>query len=98
MSPGDRCWVSFKYERLPTFCFSCGKIGHDEKHCRVVTEKQSMEKQYGEWLRVGSMSKGLNEGFRESGSGRHDFKIGGFRNSGSGSYESKNGDELGKTV
>ena len=44
------------------------------------------------------MSKGLNEGFRESGSGRHDFKIGGFRNSGSGSYESKNGDELGKTV
>ena len=51
-----------------------------------------MEKQYGEWLRAGSMAKGLNEGFRESGSG------GGFRISGRGSYESKNGDDLGKTA
>uniref|UniRef100_A0A803NVA0 CCHC-type domain-containing protein n=1 Tax=Cannabis sativa TaxID=3483 RepID=A0A803NVA0_CANSA len=26
-------WVNFKYEKLPTFCFICGKIGHAEKFC-----------------------------------------------------------------
>lgn len=39
----ERCWVSFKYERLPTFCFTCGEIGHDDKHCSVVFEKQPLE-------------------------------------------------------
>ena len=95
---GDRCWVSFKYERLPTFCFSCGKIGHDEKHCGVVTEKQSMEKQYGDWLRAGSMSKGSNKGLRESGKSRHGVKTDSFRGSGSGGRESKIGDDMGKMV
>ena len=35
---GERGWVAFKYERLPTFCFSCGKLGHDDKHCTMVSE------------------------------------------------------------
>ena len=33
LEDGKECWVSFKYERLPTFCFLCGKLGHDDKHC-----------------------------------------------------------------
>ena len=81
---------SFKYERLPTFCFSCGKIGHDEKHCGMVMEKQFIERQYGEWLRAGSISKGTNEGSRGSSSSSHE------RGSGSGSHEPKNGGESGK--
>ena len=32
-SDGDKFWVTFKYERLPNFCFLCGILGHDEKHC-----------------------------------------------------------------
>ena len=32
-SNGDKFWVIFKYERLPNFCFLCGILGHDEKHC-----------------------------------------------------------------
>lgn len=26
-------WVNFKYEAIPTFCFICGIIGHNEKFC-----------------------------------------------------------------
>ena len=30
---GEKFWVSFKYERLPTFCFLCGILSHNEWHC-----------------------------------------------------------------
>lgn len=49
-------WVNFKYEKLPTFCFYCGIVGHQEKNCGQKVEdarKQTIiEDQYGDWLRV----------------------------------------------
>ena len=36
---GDKYWVHFKYERLRTFCFFYGKIGHDMKHCNVCLDR-----------------------------------------------------------
>ena len=30
---GEWFWVEFKYERLNTFCFICGLLGHTEKLC-----------------------------------------------------------------
>ena len=36
---GDKYRVHFKYERLPTFCFFCGKMGHDLKHCNVCLDR-----------------------------------------------------------
>lgn len=27
-------WVSIKYEKLQSFCYHCGKLGHDLKACR----------------------------------------------------------------
>ena len=74
---GERCWVFFKYERLSTFCFTYRKIGHDEKHCGMVIEKQPLECQYGEWMRVGGTSKGTNEGSRASRNRSHKPKSGG---------------------
>ena len=32
---GERVWINFKYERLPTFCYICGILGHDDKHCHM---------------------------------------------------------------
>ena len=49
---GDKFWVSFKYERLPTFCYICGRMGHDDRHCPESAEHHNSPRQYGEWLRA----------------------------------------------
>lgn len=29
-------WVFFKYERLPTFCYHCGILGHQDHECQKI--------------------------------------------------------------
>lgn len=55
---GEKFWVNFKYERLPTFCFLYGKLGHDDIHCLAFLNWQNTQKQYGEWLKAGGAFKG----------------------------------------
>lgn len=71
---GEKCWVSFRYERLPVFCFQCGKLGHDEKHCLDLPDQQN-PRQYGDWLRAQGntrlgweKSKSTSSGERDGGS------------------------------
>lgn len=49
-------WVDFKYEQVPTFCFYCGLIGHQERLCHRkmedAREDRVCEGQYGEWMRA----------------------------------------------
>ena len=49
-------WVDLKYERLPIYCYLCGKVDHDERDCmQWVRSKDTLrpeEKQFGPWLRA----------------------------------------------
>ena len=51
-------WVYFKYERILTLCFRCGRIGHDVKHYSDVVVGHETETQYSDWMRAGWHSKG----------------------------------------
>ena len=53
----DRIWVDFRYERLPIFCYKCGILGHDDKHCLVNPMENPAGNQYGEWLKAGGALK-----------------------------------------
>ena len=69
---GGRCWVTFKYKRLPMFCFNCGILGHDNRHCHESLEWQWTNPQYGEWLKAGSAIKGGSDRMRPSTSKGHE--------------------------
>ncbi|XP_058759552.1 uncharacterized protein LOC131632844 [Vicia villosa] len=61
--------VHFKYERLPTFCFICGGMGHQIKDCEAVEELneegfEDIEEQdlaFGQWLRASPLPKLTDE-------------------------------------
>ena len=58
---GGRYWVDFRYERPPTFCYICGILGHDEKHCQASPMEQLSGRQYGEWLKAKGVIKNGGE-------------------------------------
>jgi hypothetical protein len=52
---GKDYWVTFKYERLPSFCFNCGRILHGVKGCPVKRSQRRHDdgpKDWGVWLRA----------------------------------------------
>ena len=70
---GEKFWVSFRYERLPTFCFHCGRLGHDLKHCQEISNSQDSSSQYGDWLRAqGSFKTNFDRSRSTSSGGKDD--------------------------
>lgn len=63
-------WVDFRYESLPTFCFYCGQLGHNEKQCsrrkNDLTQNCLLKEQFGYWLRAGNRK---SEGMGNRGKG-----------------------------
>lgn len=47
-------WVAFKYERLVSFCFQCGLIGHEVKSCDKPRPEATQAFEYGEWMKAGN--------------------------------------------
>jgi hypothetical protein len=56
LASGRETWISFKYERLPIFCYWCGCLTHGDKDCEVWLKNKGVmrreDQQYGAWLRA----------------------------------------------
>ncbi|KAK6138367.1 hypothetical protein DH2020_027896 [Rehmannia glutinosa] len=68
---GEWAWINFKYERLPSFCFLCGRLGHSEKFCEKLYDSITIpvEKPYGIWLRASNRrfdQQGRSQWLRET--------------------------------
>lgn len=65
---GEKFWVSLKYERLLVFCFLCGRLGHDDKHCQEYKDYQNASRQYGDWLYTYGNTKAVGDKSRSTSS------------------------------
>ena len=49
-------WVGIRYERLPNFCYWCGRVSYGERDCEVWLRGKGRlkreDQQYGEWMRA----------------------------------------------
>ncbi|KAF7150852.1 hypothetical protein RHSIM_Rhsim02G0125600 [Rhododendron simsii] len=54
---GKDLWISYLYERLPDFCYACGRIGHDNRGCRFTLRGAEGQSGYGPKLRTGRARK-----------------------------------------
>ncbi|KAK4424714.1 hypothetical protein Salat_1665000 [Sesamum alatum] len=60
---GEESMIRFSYERLPNFCYLCGKLGHISRFCDLRFDAQfsdpGLHTPYGAWLRAVGPSKRL---------------------------------------
>lgn len=95
-------WLPVTYERLPSFCYWCGKLGQTHKDCSKIQEKEEDGEEigesdfpYGEWLRASPLkvTRVLNTGENDD---RERLRRGLFSND--KKTEELNGDNTGKEV
>ncbi|XLR24225.1 hypothetical protein S83_052125 [Arachis hypogaea] len=63
-------WVDFKYERLPTFYYYCGRTRHEENTCEEVArdeeEGKTRSKELGPWLKAEQTGRRISQGTTKS--------------------------------
>lgn len=67
---GSRSIILLRYERLPDFCYACGRVGHVMKDCD--DDKANLtDPQFGAWMRAGKQEGGFgrSDGGRSIGAG-----------------------------
>lgn len=87
---GKISWAYLQYERLPNFCYRCGKFGHVLRECSAVTEvvhDGNEESMYRDCLKASGLEISL---FRRRGAWRGSPGWGGAR---TGERGSRNGRE-----
>ncbi|XP_074360434.1 uncharacterized protein LOC141700626 [Apium graveolens] len=77
---GAWSWLNFKYERLSTFCFACGMLGHSERDCAIVYAHpdKEIERMYGTWLRApmrGAKNQNLGAKWLRIGTGGESSRV-----------------------
>lgn len=49
---GTKKLIGFKYERMPDFCYVCGRFDHPEVDVKAIKERNKVVREYGPWLRA----------------------------------------------
>lgn len=66
-------WVTFSFERLPDFCYFCGRVDHLDTDCPERRDLEGKPKLFGSWMRAPLFISRFDEDSSFRGSGRRSF-------------------------
>lgn len=82
-SMAEKKWIPITYEKLPDFCYYCGRLGHVVHECHEEGVERSKERNFGVDLRETNGSKGFYKSWRSE---TKQFRGRGFRGRGRGLF------------
>lgn len=65
-SRGEEEWIEMRFEKLPDYCYGCGRLGHLAKECDDSESLNSNKPQYGIGLKMEFIPKGKSKNKKEN--------------------------------